>query len=116
VIEKGENFDVVNDGPDTPRDKWVQDPIQMGDEDVNPGLHSWEDFEKRYEETGEKPLTKFEETQMDLDEAKQEYFEQLKRHADFEKKHPLEENAEIEPKKQHIREPDPEEWKDLTPA
>jgi len=52
VIEKGENFDVVNDGPDTPRDKWVQDPIQMGDESVNPGLHSWEDFEKRYEQTG----------------------------------------------------------------
>ena len=41
----------------------------MGDEHVNPGLHSWEDFEKRYEETGY-PLTKFEETQMELDEAK----------------------------------------------
>lgn len=85
----------------------------MGDQSVNPGLHSWEDFEKRYEQTGQ-PLTKAEETKMELDEAKQEYFEQLKRHADFEKKHPLEENAETKPK--HIREPDPEEWKDLTPA
>ncbi len=67
----------------------------MGDERVNPDLHSWEDFDTRFEG---KPLTQFEENQRELEQSKQEYFESLKRHADFEKKHPLEANAEVEPK------------------
>ena len=120
MIKKGENFDVVNDGPEGEaiRDEWVQAPVQMGGDGLqdgeqlfDPKLHSWEEFDSRFKG---RPLTQFEENEKELEQAKQEYFESLKRHADFEKKHPLEENAEVEPK--HVREPIPKEWESLTPA
>ena len=73
---------------------------------------SWDEFDARYD----KPLSPLEETQMELEEAKQEYYEGLKREADFKKKHPDEANDEEEPAEPRDTEETPEEWAHLTPA
>ena len=63
MIKKGDNFDVVNDGPEGEaiRDEWVQAPVQMGGDGLqdgeqlfDPTLHSWEEFDSRFKG---RPLT-----------------------------------------------------------
>ena len=100
-----------NEELEIPREKWVKEPIQMG-EDANLRPQSWDDFDAKYG----KPLSPIEKTQKELEEAKQEYYEGLKREADFKKKHPDEANDEEEPQKPSHTEETPEEWAHLTPA
>lgn len=44
----GENYDVLNDGPEQPRGDWVADPIQMG---TQPAAQpkSWDEFDSKYQ-------------------------------------------------------------------
>ena len=55
---------------------------------------------------------------MELEQAKQEYFEELKREADFKKAHPefVEDKPNKEAEKKLKQAEMPDEWKDLTPA
>ena len=55
---------------------------------------------------------------MELEQAKQEYFEELKREADFKKAHPeFDENKPKKEAEKKLQQAEiPEEWKDLTPA
>ena len=56
---------------------------------------------------------------MELQEAKQEYFEELKREADFKNEHPAEDEATDKPeapKKKKGPMELPKEWEELTPA
>lgn len=114
-----ENYDVLNDGPEQPRGDWVKDPIQMGGDQQSGrpvAPTSWDEFDAQYT----KPfLTPEEERKKELELAKQEYFEELKREADFKKAHPeFDEEKANDEKLQAERKlaENPDEWKDLTPA
>ena len=115
-LDSEENYDVLNDGPEQPRGPWVRDPIQMGSpETQQPAIKDWDEFDAKYEKAY---LTPEEERQRELEQAKQEFFEELKREADFKKAHPEfdedKPNKEAEKKLKQAEIPD--EWKDLTPA
>ena len=91
----------------------------MGDPAAPLQPKNWDEFDSKY---GKSFMTPEEERKMEMEQAKQEYFAELKREADFKKKHPefdtedekaaTKLDADRKLKQAEI----PEEWKDLTPA